>query len=226
MQRKKKCKASCLGGGRSSSAFKLLYLAERKHHWILQSISGHMPNLNKFGFLSCNTQVRFQQLFITSSGHQRAAKIEYNEAADTHSNYNSLHSHSAQGQLQVLLLNFVRIQTGWKNNRKSQTEVYFSFLCKCLQVGSSGLVQKLCSPKSTGTQFLPAFCSSIPRMQPCSSQPKSFNCHMPMTGERRKREGKKGQRVKANSLFFLRTLRSLKAPPNPPDFFGFCHYEL
>lgn len=60
MQKKKKYKKLCLGGGKKKQSFQVsLYLAERKHHWILEAISGHMPNLDKFGFLSYNTTVHF-----------------------------------------------------------------------------------------------------------------------------------------------------------------------
>lgn len=48
-------------------------MAERKHHWIPESISGHMSTLSKCGF-SSNTRVSFDQFLTKSSDYLRAAK--------------------------------------------------------------------------------------------------------------------------------------------------------
>lgn len=106
----------------------------------------------------------------------------------THSGDGRFQSQSARGRLPGLprwsLL--LRMQIGWENNREPQTEIYFPLLYKCPQAGSAGLVHRLRSPEFTGTQLLPAFCSTIPTVQPWSKM--SFT-HNRRKEEERRKEG-------------------------------------
>ena len=86
------------------------------------------------------------------------------------------------------------------NNRKPQTEANSFLLCKCPKIGSSGLVQRLCSPKPTRTQFFPAFCSTFR----CSPGRHSLRRASTVTCLRQEKggveKGRRRQRMQANSL--------------------------
>lgn len=103
------------------------------------------------------------------------------------------------------------MQIGWENNRKPQTDIYFPLLYKCSRAGSAGLVHRLRSPEFTGTQLLPAFCSTIPTVQPWSK--------MSFTHDRRKEEERRKEGAARTSQL------SLVVPRNYPKHYFFVHWS-